>query len=363
MDLYDHHRGGHFGYWLVWFATEFSARFDAVVVITPTPSATRRLFAEKVPKLPRHIFFAKLHRLGGKCLDLQSLANNSRAHIPVSHFFFMWGYDLAGIDFVNADRMPWATLFGFSWLYRSKNFDAKKREHELLQLVESDNTCKGFFQPDFYLRNNHNKAVWITDIENIELVHQETELARRIRDFRQDKLCVGAFGMLTGNRCVNEMVLLARDQPEIRFILAGRLMSNTFRQDLAEDLLGDNLKNLMVLPGFIKSDEELNAAISAVDVIFIDSRNYPVQSGIVTKGMHFGKWVLSSPGNSWTNDLIEQEGVGYIYSDRSTDIIAAWMDWKERNGEAISRGYSEKVRDPAMVAACFDELTRRLNSK
>lgn len=33
VDLYDHDRGGHFGHWLVWFAIEFSSRFNVACKI------------------------------------------------------------------------------------------------------------------------------------------------------------------------------------------------------------------------------------------------------------------------------------------------------------------------------------------
>ena len=57
IDFYEHERGGHFGPWLYWFASEFAKRFDRVFISTPRPESTIQLFRKIENALPDNIYF------------------------------------------------------------------------------------------------------------------------------------------------------------------------------------------------------------------------------------------------------------------------------------------------------------------
>ena len=132
------------------------------------------------------------------------------------------------------------------------------------------------------------------------------------------------------------------------------------RKDLVGDLESGRCDNLLIYPNFIETEMELNSAIRTVDAVFIDGCHYPVQSGIVCKALHFGKWILSSRGDSWTNDVIAESGAGFTYPTRDADLIRRWEEWQSDDGEDRSRDYSKRLRDRSTVTGCFDEIAARL---
>jgi glycosyltransferase involved in cell wall biosynthesis len=309
---------------------------------------------------PNNVSLGRLRRRFQKRFDLNGILQGVKRGKAEAAAFVMWGYDLLDLRALRPTKYPWATLIGISWLFRGYHHENSKTERKLLEIVDNDDSCIGFLQPDFYLRDRHEKNVWITDVEVITSCTEETSLLTSIREFAAETLCVGVFGMLHGYRCVDEVLLLAREQPEVRFVIAGKIFDENIRKDLLGDLKPGCRHNLLVSSGFIESEIELNAAIGSVDAVFLDGRNYPVQSGIVCRALHFGKWILSSDGDSWTNDVIAEGGVGFTYTARKSDLIQIWEEWKTKGGEDRSRAYSMRLRDPGTVAACFDEITDRL---
>lgn len=359
IDFEDHRRGGHFGAWLRWFTTEFAARFDYVTVVTPNPRSSQSLFAAA----PANVSFERLPKRFQATFDLGSLFKARRgANGPGAEHrraFVMWGYDLLSRA-VAPSPVPWAALGGMSWHKRGNSGAAAEMERELLSLFAESPACSAFFQPDGYLLVGTPKAVWIPDVEDVALPARLSEPAATIRERRRAELSIGAFGNLYGRRCVDELLRLAQAQPGVQFVLAGKLVADTVDADLFPLLEDGALPNLVILPGFIEGEENLNAAIDAVDGVFIDGANYPVQSGIVCRALHFGKWLVTSSGDSWTSDLIADKGTGLTYQTTSDDLFAAWVEWKASGGERRSRKASEALRDPVAVAAAFDAIAERL---
>jgi hypothetical protein len=359
IDFFDHERGGHFGLWLAWFAAEFSKRFDRVLVLTPCPNKTYRMVRKRGCYLQNQ-FFLRLPESLVKSLDLKSILKKTVSKSSNLHIFIMWGYDLLNCESILPINYPWSTLIGISWAYRRDNNDSAEMENKLLEILDRDDNCRAFFQPDSYLKGYHKKEVWITDFEDIKISKRETSLVKSIKKFCNSNLSIGAFGMLHGERCVNEILLLARTQPNIRFVIAGKIFYSGIQKELIDDLKPGMRDNLLILNSFIKNEAELNSVINSVDALLIDGANYPVQSGIVCRAIHFGKWILSPEGNSWTNDVITKEGVGHLYKNRDEDIEKYWKQWKAGGGESRSTEYSNELRDSSTITNCFDELTRRL---
>lgn len=363
IDFHHHQRGGHFGPWLRWFAEEFAARFDDVDIVTPRPESTRELFRTAAGDFDEQISFLRLPVRMQRKFHLEQLIEGLYGKRSNAAAFIMWGYDLCECRTLSLQGHPWATLFGISRYYREGAGRAFEKERMLLDLVEKNVSCRAFFQPDQYLNGRRPKSVWVTDLEDMECTEMRTPLLDSMSTFAEGTLCIGVFGMLHGNRCVDEVLALAREHPDVRFVLAGKIFVEGVRTDLRPDLEPGARENLLVWPSFIESNGELNAAIRAVNGLFIDGRRYPVQSGIVCRGLHFGKWILSSAGDSWTTDVIHDGAVGLAYRDRSEDFVGHWMSWKDSGGEERSRAYSRRLRDPETVASCFDRMASRLRGE
>ncbi len=363
LDFHEHTRGGHFGFWLRWFACEFARRFDEVCVVTPDPALTRSLFQGPEGTRAPNVSFHRLPRRLRKSFDLECLRRIDGLKKRELGAFVMWAFDL--LDLApprTSSSIPWGALSGLSWFKRGHTTPSAEKERRLLQLFHSAPSCRGFMQPDAYLNDAVDKAFWIPDVENVALPPQRTELAKRIESHASGRFCVGAFGILSGPRCLDELLLLAREQVGVRFVLAGRIPEDTVASHLRPLLREGALPNLLVVQGFIPTEEELNAAIQASDAVFIDGQNYPVQSGIVCKAIHLGRCILTPRSNSWTCDFVTEWQAGIVYESRADGIAEAWTRWKLEGGEARSRAASAAVRDPLAVAACFDGVTNELTN-
>lgn len=363
IDFQEHTRGGHFGPWLKWFASEFSRRFALALVVTPNPSATEALFREQNQRPPANLIFRRLPARLRTTFDLDALREIREARGVQLHAFIMWGYDLPALSPAQQpSAVPWATLSGVSWHLRGHSSRAAEAELQVLERLRASAACCGFLQPDGYVGGEYDQAIWIPDLESVALPGAPTDRETSIQAYRDGKFCVGCFGLLTGFRCLDEVLLLAREQPGLRFVLAGKIFPKSVDPALRPLLEPGATENILILPGFIEDDAHLNAAINAVDAVFIDGKNYPVQSGIVCRAVHFGKCLLTPQSDSWTNDFIQQWGVGIRYEARNGLLAGEWERWVQSGGPERSRSASAATRNAASVSACFDRITARLLS-
>lgn len=356
VDLKEHTRGGHFGPWLKWFTVEFLSRFDRIAIVTPKPKLTRSLFPNTYNGI---LSFHRLSRYLRKVFDLEYLKKKTATPNEQVHFFLMWGYDLLKLKQIN-HQLPWATFFGISRMLRETKDVYSQKERHILNIIESNDNCKAFFHLDNYLRDLPKKAICITDVENIETLKSSSELIDQIALFAKENLTIGSFGHLTGDRCLNALLELARKHPSVRFVIAGKIKKQTVRDDLQDDLTPGVRKNLFVYNSFIENEAELNSAIQAVDAFFIDGNNYPQHSGIVCKALYFGKGIISPIGNSWTNDLIEEAQVGINYNDIDFDLKYEWDKWLRLGGQKNCRAESDRMRLQSTVRKNFDKMTESL---
>lgn len=362
IDLKKHTRGGHFGPWLRWFGLEFSSRFNRTAIATPDPELTRSLFQDVKFDENKSLTFHKLPRRLRKVYDLNYLAKKLAKSSETVHFFLMWGFDLVELKIKLTHKLyfKWATLFSISKLHRQPDKNKSNTESNLLSIVESDSNCKGFFHPDMYIKNPSRKAIWIPDIESIETLNSSTNLINDIKHFKSDRITIGAFGILTGERCVNELIKLVRCQSDVKFVLVGKIVHKTVLPNLQKYLTEEIPNNLFIYPYFLEKEKELNSIIKIVDGVFIDGTNYQQHSGIVCKALYFGKGILSPIGNSWTNDVISENGVGLSYDDPKFNLQLEWTKWIDNNGKSRSTATSAKIRSPLAIKRSFDLITKNL---
>ncbi len=370
IDYADHSRGGHFGPYLIWFVREFSQRFDTVLVLTPMPANTEKLlqlsdgnapknvFCHQLPKGPRKRLFSSKHKPAALAKIFKTAAKLVPSH--KLHAFIMWGYDLLVADVAKDHTgVPWATLGCISYLERGHTGTAADSEAKVKKLCEEHPDCASLLLWDQYVvPAGSKKLLWIPGYEDSR-VSSTSDLAAAVRNHAAGRFCIGGFGILTGQRCLNELVQLAVQHPEISFALAGTMYEKSVREDL-QPLLGDRKPdNLLIIRGY-QQEEELNSAIQACDALLIDGVTCPVHSGILTKALLLGRCLLSPESNSWTCDMIKEHGVGISYQDRSSDLTQLWREWLASGGTERSTRIGNALVNDATIGHCFDTVTQRL---
>lgn len=360
IDFHPFSRGGHFGQYMHWFAREFCSRYDWVTALSPNAEVLEAHFRTYEMEIPANLRFGTLSRVDRKIFDLDRLARQHTSRFEQVEAFIMWGYDLQEFKRRRKPNLPWATMMGISWLHRGKREDNRARELALLEILKDDFCCKAFLQPDQFLNDRHEQSIWLPDIQPVERLVRDTQLVDRIRRHSERGLSIGCFGILTGLRCMDVLLQLAQAQPQVRFVAAGRLVEDSIRNDLHCLLEPGRLENLLIIPGFIDTEFELNSALCAVDGLLMDSSRYPVQSGMVSKALYHGLWLLSTEADSWTNDIIRQYRAGHVLGCFSDDLPSLYRTWQASGGPAAVQTLARELREPEKVAACFDSLCRRL---
>ena len=381
VDLHQFNRGGHFALWHTWFGREFARRFDQVLLLTPDPDGLQASYRSTHGHLEANVSVHPVPRRLRKTFDLQHLRALPVADGARLHAFMMWAFDLppARSDLPEyrvrmrrvIDRLafrapwfgaeiPWGALTGVSAYLRGFPGPTADMERRLVEFFTRSRSCKAFMQADGYVGKSLEKAHWVPDIENVELPASPTDLALRIREHAAGRFCIGALGILSGYRCIDELLPLALAHPEIRFVLAGKVYEQTVRADLLPLLRDRTPGNVLFIPGFIDGELALNSAIDAIDAIFVDGSRYPVQSGIVCRAIHFGKCVVTPDSNSWSSDLIREWDVGINYTSIQDNIEDSWRQWRQHGGPERARNASLHLRNPGAVAACFDSVSECL---
>ena len=358
IDFKRHTSGNHFGPWLKWYAQEFVRRFDRVIVVTPDKKLTKKLFKNinnediQLKKIPR-----KLQTI----FDLNHLAHCFGKTTERAYFFVMWANDIEKLAHP-IELPPWATVLFTSRITRVPNIEGAELEKRILNLATSLGNFKGYFELDHYIPKPHPLAVPLLDLENVDLVEDSTPLLQQLQQFSKDTLTIGAFGNLTGPRCLDALMPLVIQNPNVNFALIGKIRAKKLATKTAQQLEGDLPKNLFLHPEFINNEQELNTLIAAVDAIFIDGSHYPQHSGIALKAIHFSKCIISPKANAWVCDLIQQEGVGFTYTQPSSELLKNWEVWHNSDGPNKSSATAKESRNLASVAKCFDQITAQLKS-
>ena len=100
--------------------------------------------------------------------------------------------------------------------------------------------------------------------------------------------------------------------------------------------------------------------ITVVDAVFIDSSNYPLQSGIVIKGLHFGKFIATTKGNSWTCDIVSEFCAGCKVDTSFTNLRSEWEQWKQSSGPSKNEATAKLLTCSKSVRRQFDEVSKKL---
>lgn len=273
----------------------------------------------------------------------------------------MFAYDLEKLTHPKK-LPPWGTFFLQSRITRNPRLEGADLEARVLKLVTGLDNYKGYFELDCYISKPDPLAVPLLDLENIELTQSSTPLIQRLEEFSKHKFTIGIFGILTGPRCMDEFLRLATANPTINFACIGKVRKKTLSPESIDLLNKETAENLFIHPIFIDDERVLNSAINTVDAVFIDGRNYPQHSGIVSKAISFSKCIISPEANAFVCDLIKEENTGFTYKPPSSDLLSHLNEWNEIYGPNKSAAAAQELRNPAKVSNCFKQMARQLKS-
>jgi hypothetical protein len=139
---------------------------------------------------------------------------------------------------------------------------------------------------------------------------------------------IGLFGQLFAYRGISMLADIATKNPDVHVYAVGRKVTTSIRADFRkESKLWKRLKslpNVTVLDKYIETDEELNFYLSKMDLICLDTRNYPVPSGIVTRARNLGVPVaISSRDSAILSIYADDPGVIVLESHENISQLIA----------------------------------------
>jgi len=353
--------GGHFLWWMIWFGREFSGRFQRIVILVVDYDKTLSFITSEGINLPQNVVVQPFILKSKKTLCLTQIIRASALAQQETAVFFMWGGDLVGFSLIRERYVPWGVLGSVSNSYRENR--GASDEARLREIVEKSLFCRLFVQPDPYINSRIPRSVWVPDIENVSLPSTQSAEFREIQKFIGESRSVGSFGFLTAERCVTKMIELSKLYPQIKFVLSGKLAKKHISPPDLDYINNGDSQNFLLFDRYCESEENFNELITSVDSVFIDGSNYPLQSGVIMKAIHFGKHVLTTEGNSWTQDFIEEHGVGHVLNERLEGLEDHWEEWAHEIGPQGNKAVSERLTSQILVRRQFDKMGAFLKGK
>jgi hypothetical protein len=368
VDFEDYTRGGGFGQCCKIFCAEFARRFDEVSLYTPSPESTIRLFQGENNPAPPNLSLLPLPKMRRKQIlfgrrrkcTLENVLTDHSARFPGRSraCFVMYGYDLLEGRIGDAPTAaPWGTLSCLSWWERGYTNEAGKVDLALKQLCLQRNDCAVVLTGDqFILGPGLPKALWVNCPEDYRLPETAPSELDQLKQLSAGRPIIASVGILSGPRCVNEMLRLAKANPSLFFLLAGRLHKDSVEPDLAPLLEDRKPENLLIISGFLAQLTH-NALVNACDALFVNGPSHPVHSSVSGKALYYGKFLLTPESNSWTCDAIKKWDVGLAYNGSEMNFTEAWQRWKTNGGVERSREAGRKLMNPESVKSCFDQVS------
>lgn len=236
----------------------------------------------------------------------------------IEHIFFPWFHDIqdcwSEIDQAIGSKVTYSGLGALSHAVRkSKGISSrvsKKNANLLIKNLDKYAKAIGCLTWDPKVHNLYGEKL------NLELLPDVQDLSQgEIPEYIQDLFAnsnskrIGLLGQLYVYRGIQYLYSLAKRNPNYNFFAIGerrnfglglkKLYDNFFWKRLI------SLPNVYVHSSYIPKSSDLNAVISSMDLIVLDTRSYPNPSGIVTRARAFGVPTILSSKNSALFDLFE----------------------------------------------------------
>jgi len=185
-----------------------------------------------LPPGPRKAFY----RLKRNWCPLTRIFEKAGSLVP-GHLlcgYIMWGDDLLMQQVAEGrSGAPWATVGSASFSGRGHQCRAARREGELQVFCENHPDCAALLTVDYQvIASGLGKALPLPPQEEMDLPVDmaSNPIVSAIGRHGAGRFCVGAFGILTGPRCLNELLRLAQLHPQTGLSWPGSFGRNRSRR-------------------------------------------------------------------------------------------------------------------------------------
>jgi len=249
-------------------------------------------------------------------------------------------------DYVNSrvSAAEIATLFPYAWsgLGIFPKWLQESPRHIPPCLLDSH--CKGLFLLDETLVSAAQALIGkpchafpeVTDVSEPQ-EGRLSELVAAIECFRAGRYLVGLFGVVDRRKGIFHLLRIAnflRDSP-IAFVIAGDVTAAETEIELdyfEKKLAASGLTNVFFRRGRIAEDEEFNALVKSVDLLWVAYPNFDYSSNQLTKAAYFGTPVAVNAGGLLAERVREFDlgiAIPTANESRSAELISEFLMKRE----------------------------------
>jgi hypothetical protein len=235
----------------------------------------------------------------------------------IDHIFFPWFHDIQDewsmVDAAIPKTLTYSGLAALSHAYRgSKNYATLisiENSSKVLDGLKTHPRAIGCLTWDpLVIKKNEGRKFFslLPDFQDLNLGTVPSEVQSMLEN---ESLKLGLMGQLFSYRGFSYLISLAIRNPRVKFYAIGKrhLVFSGFRRHYEQLLwkIMQLLPNVFIYDNYIDEGRNLNSIIASMDVVLLDTRNYPASSGIVIRSRGLGVPVFLSNWDSALFDLLK----------------------------------------------------------
>ncbi len=239
----------------------------------------------------------------------------------VDHIFFEWGHDLIAewrqIDSsLSRLEVTFSTLASLTDLIDSENqnpnITPRLNAAKIWNMALSSKNCTGLVTWDPRVKELNTSKFTIALLPDYqESTITPPEISLLPKHLHHTKT-LGFFGQLFAYRGLEALIQIANSNPNIKICAIGKIKYLNSKRSFknSEKKMWEEfkkLKNVLCIDQYVIDSQELNFYISEMDAIFLDTKNYTVPSGIVTRARNIGTTVLITSANSAVATIYQKD--------------------------------------------------------
>ncbi|WP_237228584.1 hypothetical protein [Rubinisphaera sp. JC750] len=283
------------------------------------PPYTRHLRRFLGPGLVRHCEIQRL--IANYCKAHGISDGNVGVFFPCFESFTVYGklrcrlfeliarYQYSGIV-IGAAKRPGENLF--PPFYRSNRVTAV---HFLDEELVTEWNARGI-----------SKAHWIPDVSPTDLPDIEPPFCDEVRQFAKGRKIVLLYGHINRRKRLPELVELFETTPpnDACLVVVGKLNLDAFSPQTRtriEQLIRNGHPRILIRPGYIERECDLNAIVNLADTLFAYYGTYSLSSNVLYKAAAFNKPVIVANAGL-IGMRLRQHSIGHFAEDDSVPALA-----------------------------------------
>lgn len=173
------------------------------------------------------------------------------------------------------------------------------------------------------------KAKWIPDVSPTDLPDVEPPFCNEAKQFANGRKIVLLYGHINRRKRLPELVELFDSTPpdNVCLVVVGKISLNGFPagiRERIEQVIRRGHPRILIRPGFIERECDLNAVVNLADILFAYYGDYSLSSNVLYKAAAFNKPVIVADAGL-IGMRIRQHFIGYFAQDDSIPALAATL--------------------------------------